>query len=91
MIVGFNFVSQKYIPHFTSKSSSVYNVYLWYEQKFESLNINRKLNLQITFKFLKLDNGYSQSKQDTVQGKILEWENFGEWQAIPQNFPCQYF
>ena len=29
----------------------------------------------------------------TVRGKILEGENFGEfdeWQAIRQNFPCQY-
>ena len=30
---------------------------------------------------------------NTVRGKILEGENFGkfgEWQAIHQNFPCQY-
>ena len=30
---------------------------------------------------------------NTVRGKILEGENFGEfgeWQAIRQNFPCQY-
>ena len=32
-----------------------------------------------------------QSKGITVRGKILEWENFGKWQAIRQNFPCQYF